>query len=194
MTRSRFVASAAACMLLAGCTAAPAVSPTPTPTPTFNCTPEAGGAAYECSQFDYEQMVAKDKLYAEAEAVYRKFAAEDERILRAGGTTEATPVLLETTTGPYLAETLARYQWMQGRDRHLAGGSFTLASIERMPGRQKKGSVVAIKVCVDLRDVSIVERGKTVGRGVVGSDLLYFIQDGALLKILGADGTEGPCR
>ncbi len=195
---SRIAVLAASCVLLTACTAAPQPStPAPsatTPTPTFSCTPEAGGTAYECSQFDYDQMIAKDKLYAEAEAVYRRFAAEDERILRAGGTTEATPILRETTTGPFLAETLERYRWMHARDRHLSGGTFKLMSLKRAPDRSKKGSIVAMRSCVDLRSVQIVEGDKAVGGGVVGTDLLYFIRDGEQLKILGADGTEGPCQ
>ena len=60
MVRSRIAASAVACLLLAGCSPPPAPTPSPTPTPTFSCTPEAGGVAYECSQIDHEQMVAKD--------------------------------------------------------------------------------------------------------------------------------------
>lgn len=193
MARSRFVASAAACVLLVGCTAAPVVSPTPTPTPTFSCTPEAGGTAYECSQFDYEQMVAKDKLYAEAEAVYRKFAAEDERLLRAGGTTAATPVLLETTTGPFLADSMSIYRSMAEKRRHLSGGEIKLVRIARVPGAQKQGSIVALRVCVDLRTVTIIENGQRIGPGVNGSDLLYFARRDGRLMILGADGSSEPC-
>lgn len=194
---SRIAVLAASCVLLWGCTEAPRPSTPPpspvAPTPTFSCTPEAGGAAYECSQFDYEQMVAKDKLYAEAEAVYRKFAAEDERILRAGGANEATPILLLTATGPFLADSLAIYRSMAEKGRHLSGGEVKLVRIERVPDAQKQGSVVAIRVCVDLSSVTIVENGRSIGPGVKGSDLLYFIREGGRLMILGADGSTKPC-
>ena len=53
--------------------------------PSYRCTPEAGGAEFDCTQHQYDEMVAKDKLYAEAEAVYRKFFVEDVRIFRKGG-------------------------------------------------------------------------------------------------------------
>ena len=80
-------------LALAGCQPA---TTTPTPVPSYRCTPEAGGAEFDCSQHQYDDMVAKDQLYAEAEAVYRKFFAEDVRILRKGGVQEPTEALLRT--------------------------------------------------------------------------------------------------
>jgi hypothetical protein len=84
--------------LLAGCQ--PPV-PSPTPVPSYRCTPEAGGAEFDCTQHQYDEMVAKDKLYAEDEAVYRRFLVEDIRIMRAGGVSSPTPELLETTSGAF---------------------------------------------------------------------------------------------
>ena len=78
----RLASSVVLACLLAGCQPP---APSPTPVPSYRCTPEAGGAEFDCTQHQYDEMVAKDKLYAEAEAVYRKFLAEDVRILRAGG-------------------------------------------------------------------------------------------------------------
>ena len=80
-------------LALAGCQPA---TTTPAPVPSYRCTPEAGGAEFDCSQHQYDDMVAKDQLYAEAEAVYRKFFAEDCG-LRAGGS--ASPPDCWTTTG-----------------------------------------------------------------------------------------------
>jgi len=194
---SRIAVLAASCVLLTACTAAPQPStPAPsatTPTPTFSCTPETGGTAYECSQFDYDQMIAKDKLYAEAEAVYRRFAAEDERLLRAGGVREASQVLLDTTTGPFLKDSLSIYRSMLDKKRHLSGGEIKLVSIKRVPNATKQGSIVALQVCLDLSTVTIIENGRTIGAGVDGSDLLYFVREDNKLKILGADGKEGTC-
>jgi len=183
MIRSRFVASAAACALLAGCTAPPAPSPTSTPTPTFSCTPEAGGTAYECSQFDYEQMVAKDKLYAEAEAVYRKFFAEDERIYRAGGVDEPTPVLLETTTGRYLRDSMSLYRALREHQARLATGSPNLVSLQRLPGVGRDGSVVAMAACVDARSVQVQGQGGYESRGSLYLERLYFASTGQSLKV-----------
>ena len=75
------------CVASAGCQAAD----TPPPQPTYTCTPEAGGEPFTCSQYQYDEMVGRDALYAEAEAVYRKFLAEDVRIMRAGRSDRADP-------------------------------------------------------------------------------------------------------
>lgn len=190
MARSRFVASAAACVLLVGCTAAPVVSPTPTPTPTFSCTPEAGGAAYECSQFDYEQMVAKDKLYAEAEAVYRKFFAEDERIYRAGGVDEPTPVLLETTTGKFLEDSMRIYRALRKYETRAVGGEFRIAWLKRVPGVTSNGSVAALQSCSDASSAVLVAPGSSNVSAGWGLEVLYFARDGGDLKLSAANGDQ----
>lgn len=40
--------------------------------PTYQCVPEAGGDPVPCGPIEYEQAQARDALYAEAEAVYRR--------------------------------------------------------------------------------------------------------------------------
>jgi len=190
MTRSRFVASAAACMLLAGCTAAPAVSPTPTPTPTFSCTPEAGGAAYECSQFDHEQMVAKDKLYAEAEAVYRKFFAENVRIYVAGGITEPTDALAETTTGRFQSDSMNLYRALHQRRAKIVEGLPRLATLTRLPGISREGSVATLAACVDSTSVLLRGDSGYESRGRIISERLYFTGSGTNLKIQSSQWKE----
>ncbi len=183
MVRSRIAASALACLLLAGCSPAPAPSPSPTPTPSFSCTPEAGGAAYECSQFDHEQMVAKDKLYAEAEAVYRKFFAEDERIYRAGGVDEPTPVLLETTTGRFLEDSMKLYRALVDHEARLSQGAPRLVSFERLPGVSREGSVVSVSACVDARSVVVKGRDGYETHGSLYIERLYFTAADHSLKV-----------
>ena len=188
MVRSRIAASAVACLLLAGCSPAPAPTPSPTPTPTFSCTPEAGGVAYECSQFDHEQMVAKDKLYAEAEAVYRKFFAEDERIYRAGGVDEPTPVLLETTTGRFLEDSMRIYRALRKTGTHSEGDAATLAWLRRSPGESEGGSLVAMQSCTDAsRSIMVTPGAKDESAGYL-SDLLFFNVESGVLKITSARG------
>jgi hypothetical protein len=181
------VAVAAAC-LLAGCQPP---APTTTPVPTYQCTPEAGGAEFGCSQHQYDDMVAKDKLYAEAEAVYRKFFAEDVRILRSGGLSEPTPGLLETTTGAFLNDSLDYYRSLRADRSKLVGGAVNLVALKRMPGASKGGSLVAMKACIDASSARILLGGKDSGPGRTGSDLLYFGRSDGTLKIQGADGQEG---
>lgn len=177
--------------LLTGCQPP---APTPLPLPSYRCTPEAGGAEFDCSQKQYDDMVAKDKLYAEAEAVYRKFFEEDSRIFRAGGITDPTPVLLETTTGAYLEDSMALYESLHADSRKLVGGAIQLKYLGRKPGVAKESSVVAMVACVDARTTEVQEHGKKIAQGQLVQDLLYFGRFEGNLKIQGADGQkEGSC-
>jgi len=176
----------AAC-LLTGCQPP---APTPSPLPSYRCTPEAGGAEFDCSQKQYDDMVAKEKLYAEAEAVYRKFLAEDARILRAGGVSEPTPVLIETTSGDYLANVLANYRTIQQRGVTAKGPDPGLVFFRRAPGRSKTGSDVSATTCVDGTSLMFSREGKTLGPGKVARDDTYFARVGGAMKIIGADGSQ----
>ncbi|HSK31998.1 MAG TPA: hypothetical protein VK903_00805, partial [Propionicimonas sp.] len=101
--------------------------------PSYRCTPEAGGAEFDCSQKQYDDMVAKDKLYAEAEAVYRRFLAEDIRIMRAGGVPTPTPVLLETATGAFLDDVMAEYTDMRDLGLRAEGSDPVIVALTRQP-------------------------------------------------------------
>lgn len=184
-SRRLAVFTAALACLLAGCQPP---APTPTPMPTYQCTPEAGGDPFECTQQQYDQMVAKDKLYAEAEAVYRRFFAEDVRILRAGGISDPTPVLLETTTGAFLEDSMALYRAFAKEQRKSVGGEIRLVSLTRVPGISKEGSIVTLRSCVDATTTTIYKAGKPADKGGAGSDLLYFGSVEGDLRIQGADG------
>lgn len=179
--------AALALATVAGCQP-PAAVPTPAPTPTFTCTPEAGGDAYECSQAQYDEMVAKNELYAEAEAVYRKFLAEDIRIMRAGGVMEPTPALLETTTGAFLEDVMSDYRQLRKDRTSASGDDPVLAWMKRAVGKSKGGSVVALSVCVDGTGLTFESRGRAIGTGQVAQDDVYFGETGERLVILGADG------
>lgn len=191
MSRSTLRAGLAALALaaVAGCQP-PAVVPTPAPTPTFTCTPEAGGGAYECSQAQYDEMLAKNELYAEAEAVYRKFLAEDIRIMRAGGVMEPTPVLLETTTGAFLEDVMSEYRLAKKMGTRVAEGDRKLEWIRRLAGVSKGGSIVAIAACVDSTSSRFFVGDRYVGRGLLNRDDLYLARSEGLLRIIGADGEE----
>jgi hypothetical protein len=163
----------------------------PTPVPSYRCTPEAGGAEFDCSQKQYDDMVAKDKLYAEAEAVYRRFFEEDSRLLRSGGTAEATQVLLETTAGAFLDDSMDYYRSLKKEGTRLVGGEIRLVSLKRVAGVSKQNSVVVLKACIDATSTQMETGGKASGAGRSGADVLYFGPPGGPLKIQGADGTEG---
>ena len=176
----------AAC-LLTGCQPP---APVPTPVPSYRCTPEAGGAEFHCSQKQYVDMVAKDKLYAEAEAVYRKFLAEDIRIARGGGVSEPTEELLATATGAFLNDLMAGYREDKSQGITVRGGDRMVKTLTRLVGVAKAGSSVALRVCVDSSSVEVFRAEKRVGSGLITSDDLYFGRADGVLKILGADGEE----
>ena len=183
----RLVFTAAALCLVAACTPTAPTS-APSPAPSYRCTPEAGGDEFDCTQAQYDEMVAKDKLYAEAEAVYRKFFAEDVRIFRAGGITKASAVLLETTTGDFLQDSMNLYRSFVAEERKIVGGEVKIAALQRLPGLSKAGSVVALRACTDASTTTTHIRGKAVGPGGAGEDTLYFGRVDGVLKIQGADG------
>lgn len=192
------VATLAATALLAGCqpsapgSPTPSTSPTgatPTPTPTFMCTPEAGGEATECTQAQYDEMKAKDALYEEAEQVYRTFFEESVRLSRAGGATEPTSVLRETSAGDYLKNMMEIFSGMHDRGVRARGMDPKLA-VDRLPGRSKSGSVVALEVCIDSRGWSYFRGDEEVTPGRLAIDEVYFARFGETLKMIGADGRE----
>ncbi len=187
-----------AAAVLAGCQPAtptppspttPVQSPTSVPTPTYLCTPEAGGDEAPCSEIEYEEMKAKDALYAEAEAVYREFFAESVRISRDGGVDEPTQVLLRTTTGDYLDNMLSIFSSMRSRGVKAEGEDPQL-TVSRLPGVAKAGSLVALSVCIDSRGWAFFVGSERTAEGRVGVDEVYLARFGDDLKIIGADGRE----
>lgn len=164
-----------------------ATTPTQTPTnpgaqPTFSCTPEAGGTPSPCHEHDYQQSQTRDKLYTQAETVYRKRLAEDERIYRAGGVTEPTPVMLETTTGEALTNMLADYRRAHKAKTKAIGGQFKLAYLKRVPGLTKGTSVVTLETCIDASSVKMVRPGST-DDGAITARRMYFSPDRTVLKV-----------
>lgn len=178
-------------LVLAGCVSAPVPGTvTPVPVPTFRCTPEAGGAEFDCSRTEHEAMVAQEALWQEAEAVYRKFLAEEARIMRAGGIREPSEVLLSTTTGAYLDDVMNTYRGFLDNRIVAKGEDPTLRSFQRVPGRTKPGALLSANTCVDLRSFEFVEGDESLGPGPIALDETYFGMADGRLKIVGADGKE----
>lgn len=173
----------------AGPTMSP-VSPTAVPTPTYLCTPEAGGDEAPCSQIEYEDMKAKDALYAEAEAVYRTAFAENIRISRAGGVTEPTEVMLQTMYGFYLEDVLSLFQSQHERGTKARGKDPTIAEVKRLVGESKAGSIVALAFCVDATDWGFYQGDKRISAGSIAIDDTYFSRVNGDLKMIGADGRD----
>ncbi len=165
--------------MLAGCTPA-----NPDGQPTYSCTPDDGSSPYACAKVQYDAKAKEAALYTEAEQVYRKFFAEEERIYRAGGITEPSPVLLETTTGDYLAESMTIYQNIARRKLRVVSGSTTIAWIHRAPDRQRPGLAAAMQSCRDSRQQLVASPNgqPTPGRLVI--ETAQFERVGDVLKII----------
>jgi hypothetical protein len=173
------------CALLAGCQPDVRV---PSPTASFRCTPEAGGAEFDCTPHEHDDMVAKDKLYTEAEAVYREFLTEEVRLLRLGGVDEPTPVLQRTAAGAFLGEVMDDLRSARANGVTVSEGSRSVEAVERVVGVSKGGSIAALSICVDSRTVRFIKSGKTAGSGELTRDDLYFGEIDGELKVIGADG------
>jgi hypothetical protein len=175
--------AALAAVMVAGC--APA---DPVGQPTYSCTPEVGGTPYPCYKVQRDELDKLDALYAEAETVYRTQAAEDERIARAGGVAEATPVMIQTFSGTALAAVLETYRSLK-RDRiHMEGGAYRIVWIKRRPDILSPGMAVAIEGCVDPGAAKIVQPGAKSESVDPYVSRLQLARDGGVLKIAKADG------
>ncbi len=164
--------------LLAGCAPGAPVSQ-----PTYSCTPEAGGTPFPCAKVQRDEYDKLDALYAEAEAVYRKYLAEDERIWRAGGVDQATPAIQETLTGEALSTEVAFYKTLKQADVRLDGGKVELSWMRRVPDEVRPGMVVALQVCVDQHTALMVSKGETPESAGYFSDTANFVRDEGRLKI-----------
>jgi hypothetical protein len=157
------------------------------PMPTFLCTPEAGGDESPCTQAQYDEMKAKDALYAEAEEVFREYFAENIRISRAGGVTEPTEVILATTTGAARESVMEAFSALAKRGSRADGKDPTLI-LAREPGVSKGGSAVTLLACVDARGWAFYKDGKVVSEGRAAEDRVYFIQTDDGLKMAFVEG------
>lgn len=188
-----------AAVVLAGCQpAAPPATPTssptsepastaPVPTPTYLCTPEAGGDEAPCSQLEYDEMKAKDELYAEAEAVYRRMFAENIRVSRSGGLNEPSQVILETTAGQAQSSLMEIFRDLHSNGLQARGSDPTL-QIERAAGLSKEGSIVALLVCVDASQWAFYQGSNLVSKGRPAQDRVYFSRLHDALKMTYVEG------
>ena len=153
-------------VLVSGCVPQAPVTPSPS-APTFMCTPEAGGAKAPCSEQQFQQMKAKDALYAEAEQVYRTYTAELMSLVRKGGSKSIPSSLQRLISGKELSDSVAqRLREVKEERLVFKGPDVRIVWAKRLPTRQKGGSVVAMKFCGDS------SLGLSCGGLVEGSSLL----------------------
>ena len=170
------------------CTGPAQPSPTPTPSPTFACIPEAGGDPVPCGPIEYEQAQKRDKLYADAEAVYRRYWTEMNRLA-----TEKSPpftdVLESTTAGKFRDNVVA----LLSPEHHAVrvSGQSKLERVARLPGLSRDGSTVALLVCTDSRDGTYVDASSGAALpGIVSEQRLFLGPAGGSLRIVNSEIRE----
>ncbi len=168
----KFACAIGLVVAVAGCTPAQAPSSV---APTFACTPEAGGSPYACSSADFEEMKRKDALYAEAEQVFRRLVAEDERMYAMGGSQELSEEYRALLGTPALQEEQLAIQRSLRADKVKTDGSpFKVIKVSRLPGKSMSGSQIAVEGCVDLTGVSYFKSGRYVSKGLTYTQSLYL--------------------
>ncbi len=164
-------------------TASGCTQPDPNAKPTYTCTPSDGGTPHPCYKAEHELQANEDKLYAEAEAVYREYLAEEERINRTGGVDQPTPVLLATTTSPYLESAVESFAEIKAAHATAVGGKFQLVWVKRAPRDVRDGSVATLQMCLDASSVMMGSAGKRALPGGVSQRTAYFVRVGDRLVI-----------
>jgi hypothetical protein len=166
-----------------GCT-----QPDPNAKPTYACTPSEGGTPQPCYKAEHDLQVKEDALYAEAEAVFRRFLAEDERIYRSGGIDEPTLVLRDVATGEFLADAMITYRSLKQTHSRMVGGKTTIAWIRQAPESATPNTLVTMKNCLDARATKLVTPGRKTVSASYTSDILHFAREDEKLKITSALG------
>lgn len=172
-------------LLLAGCTqtVSPSSSPstqapsapsaessTPSASPT--CSP-MGGTPSPCSAEEYRKVEEQNRLTEEAIALYRRWTKESTRLYRAGGTNKATPEMLATTAGDFLASVLGIFQDLKAARARAISGEVKIASIGPDLDAQVTPGSTAIIACLDARSLKFHKNGKFLRSGVMFVE--YFV-------------------
>ncbi len=161
-----------------GCT-----QPYPNAKPTYACTPSDGGTPQPCYKAEHDLQAKEDKLYAEAEAVFRRFLAEEERIYRTGGVSAATPIMLETLTGDYLRSAINGFRALKESGSTAVGGEFKIVWVRPYPAEVHEGTVASVQACIDTHSVQMGTRDDKSKPGRVSVRTAFLARDGESLKI-----------
>jgi hypothetical protein len=197
MSLLRMACGAALTVVLVGCTPQqPAVTPTSsstvaTPAPSPTCSPY-DSAPRPCTPEEYAENREQNELIAQAEQVYRKYWAEDERLQRSGGTRKATRVLLDSLTGNALKSAMAVYRDLKANKTKAEGGRFTILSLTPRPTRTKEASAMSLAVCWQVKNVKFKVDGETLTRNATVLEDSYFHQVDGALKIFAFQSREVP--
>lgn len=165
-------------LLASGCTTDPPA--TPSPTPAVSHTPTVSQTPSESAQ-EMQQRLA----YEAAEKSYRTFRAEYNRVLRAGGAKQATPVMNQTAGGSYLHDFVEVIQAAKGLGDYDKGEE-KIVSIR--PSGYSATSLL-LEVCEDSRNVTTYDKdGKRLGVGEIRIAKIDVQKRGATWKLWSGQG------
>lgn len=157
-----------------GCT--PAAAPLPSPSPPVSQTPTESSEQRQ-QRLDYEA----------AEKSYRAFRAEYNRVLRAGGAKEPTPVMKANAGNGYLTEVQKVAEAYKGLGYHQVGTE-EIVSIKR--GGHSPMSLV-IDACEDTRNVHTEDRkGKNLGSGEIRLVKIKVRTTGGIWRLWSGNGKK----
>jgi hypothetical protein len=147
------VAVGVVCLLpIAGCDRGSG-DPSPTPTPTVRSSPPETGL---------ERQQRLD--FAAAEKSYRAFMAEYNRLARAGGANQATPVMKQNAAGPFLAFYVdALHEQERLGQRYTTGVEVGYVKTGTYAPEQ-----LALEICEDGSKNKVIDKnGKVVSSGQI---------------------------
>lgn len=188
--------SLATLAMASACTPAPSPSPSgpvivatgPTASPSPLCLFESGGTPSPCTQAQFDELASKDALYREAEQVYRKYLAEDERISRSGSL--ITPDLVVLLGGKMAITAPISYQKTHDAGVRLEG-LVQVRFVRRHPGEDLGDSQVALLSCVDATEADVIAHGNSVAKGRKVRAVNIFGLENGSLKLVDVRGQVG---
>ncbi len=141
--------------------------PDGTPTPSHWCTPlpspGATGEPVPCSPAQASWNAERLSVETEAIAVYERYDAEFEQVLRAGGAEELPPGLVETTHGRFQENLLTSIRSFRRNQVTMVGDPGPLkVAVNR---RETQGSGIFLTVCNDDSNVTYRFADGRLGQG-----------------------------
>jgi len=175
---------------LAGCAGDDAASsrPTASSTPTYLCSP-AGATPSPCTPEQYALLEAQAQLAEQAKEVYRRLFNETTALQRQGGSKTPSAELSNVAGGPYLAGQQATLTKLAETGSKVTG-EVKLKTLARVPGASEHGYEAALRVCVDATKAQVVQGTKTVSKGQLVAEVVYFKREDAALKAWDAEKAD----
>lgn len=164
----------ASAIALAGCNGTPGGEPTVTPAtsilPSITATPTPSDDA--------------EALFKEAEAVYREFFAEYQKVVEAGGASSLPPQFQELMSTRMQEGAAAAFREMLTMGYRSAPGQRGLLIGPVPLAEESQDFAIRLKSCQDERQVTFLNAdGSVKGMGILAENVTNFVREGGKLKI-----------